>query len=69
MPDEYETEYMCILPGKRSYTGAPLVQLMYCVLGSVRLFATPGTEAHQAPGKNTGVDCHFLLHVQLMGHL
>ena len=36
-------------------------------LSCVRLFATPWTVAHRAPlsmdfpGKNTGVDCHFLL--------
>ena len=38
----------------------------------VRLCATPQTAAHQAPhpwdspGKNTGVDCHFLLqHIKM----
>ena len=42
--------------------------LLYeCVLSHVRLFATPWIVAYQAlcgwnfPGKNTGVDCHFLL--------
>ena len=45
--------------------------LMPCVhaqsLSHVQLFATPGTAARQLlcpldfPGKNTGVDCHFLL--------
>ena len=27
----------------------------------VQLCATPQQAAHQAPGKNTGVGCHFLL--------
>ena len=41
------------------------------MLSRVRLFATSRTAAHQAPlcpwdspGKNTGVGCHFLLHVE-----
>ena len=38
-------------------------------LSRVRLFVTPWTVAHQVPlskgfpGKNTGVGCHFLLHL------
>ena len=38
-----------------------------CMLSSVQLSVTPWTVAHQAlqsmsfPGKNIGVDCHFLL--------
>ena len=30
-------------------------------LSLVRLFATPWTVAYHAPGKSTGVGCHFLL--------
>ena len=38
------------------------MQLMLRVLLSrVRLFVTPWTVAHLAPGKNTGVGCHSLL--------
>ena len=43
-----------------------LLLLLSC-FRHVRLCVTPETEAHQAPhpwdspGKNTGVDCHFLL--------
>ena len=38
-----------------------------CMLSTVWFFVTPSTVAHQSPlpwsfpGKNTGVDCHFLL--------
>ena len=66
MPEERETEHMCILLDNCIYTGAPLVQLI-TVDSVVSDSATPWTEAHQAPGKNAGVDRHF--HVQLMDHL
>ena len=44
-----------------------LLLLLLSRFSRVRLCATPYTAAHQAarpwdsPGKNTGVDCHFLL--------
>ena len=44
-----------------------LLLLLLSRFSRVRLYATPQTEAHQAPrpwdspGKNTGVGCHFLL--------
>ena len=43
-------------------------------LSHVSLFATPWTVAYQAPrlwdfpGKNTGVDCHFLLQEIFLTH-
>ena len=48
-----------------------LLLLLLSRFSHVRLCATPQTAAHQAPGsrcprdspgKNTRVDCHFLLH-------
>ena len=46
---------------------SPLLLLLLSHFSCVQLCATPETAAHQAPhpwdspGKNTGVDCHFLL--------
>ena len=48
--------------------------LFYWVLSRVWLFATPWTEAHRAPGpwnfpgKNTGVDCHFIIFLLYIIH-
>ena len=44
-----------------------ILKCTVCMLSRVQLSVTPWTAAHQAllsmsfPGKNTGVDCHFLL--------
>ena len=53
-----------------------LKTIFLCMLGHVRLFATPWTVAHQSPlsrlhcpcnfpGKNTWIGCHFLLQIFL----
>ena len=54
--------------GQRSLVGySLLLLLLLSCFSCIRLCATPQTAAHQlphpwgSPGKNTGVDCHFLL--------
>ena len=50
-----------------SFTSTCLIRLVVYSLSCVWLFATPWTVVYQAPrsmdspGKNTGMDCHFLL--------
>ena len=53
--------------GAKDLSGSSSSSSSLCVLGRVRLFATPWTVAHQAPlsmasiqSKNTGGGCHFL---------
>lgn len=52
-----------------SYVPKPETQARVCVRAQPCLTATPWTEIYQAPlpmnflGRNTGVHCHFLLHL------
>ena len=60
-----------VFPQSTNLPDCVLLLLLLLLLSCVWLFATPWTVAHQAPltlrfpRQNTGVGCHFLLHLSL----
>ena len=66
-PQGWKRSVFIPIPKKGNAKGCSKVKMKVKLLSHVQFFGTPWTVAHQAPplwdsaGKNTGVDCHFLL--------